>query len=89
MDDALTVENVIQFILLVSGLFAGFIRFNNKTEKNGLMITQLEKDIKSVKTENKENYSRLEEKISDVEDDLKRIASDIGEIKGFIKQLSK
>ena len=89
MDDALTIENVIQFILLVSGLFAGFIRFNNKTEKNGLMITQLEKDIKSVKTENKENYSRLEEKISDVEDDLKRIASDIGEIKGFIKQLSK
>ncbi len=89
MDDALTVENVIQFILLVSGLFAGFIRFNNKTEKNGLMITQLEKDIKSVKTENKENYSRLEQKISDVEDDLKRIASDIGEIKGFIKQLSK
>jgi|TARA_B100001094_G_scaffold151391_2_gene146613 septal ring factor EnvC (AmiA/AmiB activator) len=89
MDDALTIENVIQFIVLVSGLFAGFIRFNNKTEKNGLMITQLEKDIKSVKTENKENYSRLEEKISDVEDDLKRIASDIGEIKGFIKQLSK
>tara|TARA_R110002020_G_scaffold275012_3_gene490244 strand:+ start:212 stop:481 length:270 start_codon:yes stop_codon:yes gene_type:complete len=89
MDDALTIENVIQFIVLVSGLFAGFIRFNNKTEKNGLMITQLEKDIKSVKTENKENYSRLEEKISDVEDDLKRIASDIGEIKGFIKQLSR
>jgi len=89
MDDALTIENVIQFIVLVSGLFAGFIRFNNKTEKNGLMITQLEKDIKSVKTENKESYTRLEEKISDVEDDLKRIASDIGEIKGFIKQLSR
>tara|TARA_R110002020_G_scaffold149409_2_gene325674 strand:+ start:716 stop:985 length:270 start_codon:yes stop_codon:yes gene_type:complete len=88
MDSALTIENIIQFIVLLSGLFAGFIRFNNKTEKNGLMITQLEKDIKSVKEENKENYSRLEEKISDVEDDLKCIASDIGEIKGFIKQLS-
>jgi hypothetical protein len=88
MDSALTIENIIQFIVLLSGLFAGFIRFNNKTEKNGLMITQLEKDIKSVKEENKENYSRLEQKISDVEDDLKCIASDIGEIKGFIKQLS-
>lgn len=89
MDNALTIENIIQFIVLLSGLFAGFIRFNNKTEKNGLMITQLEKDIKSVKKENKENYSRLEEKISDVEDDLKGIAADIGEIKGFIKQLSR
>lgn len=89
MDSALTIENIIQFIVLLSGLFAGFIRFNNKTEKNGLMITQLEKDIKSVKKENKENYSRLEEKISDVEDDLKGIAADIGEIKGFIKQLSR
>ena len=52
------------------------------------MINQLEKDVKSVKEENKENYSKLEAKISDVEDDLKNIASDIGEIKGFIKRLN-
>tara|TARA_R110001606_G_C14860162_1_gene588378 strand:+ start:54 stop:326 length:273 start_codon:yes stop_codon:yes gene_type:complete len=88
MDSGITIENIIQFILLLSGLFAGFIRFNNKTEKNSLMINQLEKDVKSVKEENKENYSKLEAKISDVEDDLKNIASDIGEIKGFIKRLN-
>ena len=33
MDSGITIENIIQFILLLSGLFAGFIRFNNKTEK--------------------------------------------------------
>jgi peptidoglycan hydrolase CwlO-like protein len=53
------------------------------------MITQLEKDIKNVKEDNEKNYTKLELKISEVENDLKSIASDIGEIKGFIKQLSK
>ncbi len=88
MDEALTIENIIQLIVFLGGLLSVFIRFNNKTEKHDLMIIQLEKDIKSVKEENKENYAKLEAKISDVEDDLKNIASDIGEIKGFIKNLS-
>jgi hypothetical protein len=87
--DVLSIDNILQFIVLLSGLLATFIRFNNKTEKNSIMITQLEKDIKSVKEDNEKNYTKLELKISEVENDLKSIASDIGEIKGFIKQLSK
>jgi hypothetical protein len=87
--DSLSVDNILQFIVLLSGIFATFIRFNNKTEKNAIMITQLEKDIKNVKEDNERNYTKLELKISEVENDLKSIASDIGEIKGFIKQLSK
>ena len=86
--EALNIDNILQFIVLLSGIFGVFIRFNNKTEKNSIMIAQLDKDIKSVKEENKENYTKLEAKISEVENDLKSIASDIGEIKGFIKQLS-
>ena len=87
--EVLSVDNILQFIVLLGGIFATFIRFNNKTEKNAIMITQLEKDIKSVKEDNEKNYTKLEAKISEVENDLKSIASDIGEIKGFIKQLSK
>lgn len=87
--ETLSIDNILQFIVLLSGIFATFIRFNNKTEKNAIMITQLEKDIKNVKEDNERNYTKLEFKISEVENDLKSIASDIGEIKGFIKQLSK
>lgn len=87
--ETLSIDNILQFIVLLSGIFATFIRFNNKTEKNAIMITQLEKDIKNVKEDNERNYTKLELKISEVENDLKYIASDIGEIKGFIKQLSK
>ena len=87
--ETLSIDNILQFIVLLSGIFATFIRFNNKTEKNAIMITQLEKDIKNVKEDNERNYTKLELKISEVENDLKSIASDIGEIKGFIKQLSK
>lgn len=88
MDSSLTVENIIQFIVLFSGLLTGFIRFNNKTEKNSLMIKHIEKDIEHVKEETKIVFSKLEVKIDDLEDDVKSIASDIAEIKGFIKQLS-
>jgi peptidoglycan hydrolase CwlO-like protein len=70
--DVLSIDNILQFIVLLSGLLATFIRFNNKT-----------------KEDNEKNYTKLELKISEVENDLKSIASDIGEIKGFIKQLSK
>ena len=65
-----------------------FIRFNNKTEKNSLMIKHIEKDIEHVKEETKIVFAKLEVKIGDLEDDVKSIASDIAEIKGFIKQLS-
>jgi peptidoglycan hydrolase CwlO-like protein len=88
MDSSLTVENIIQFIVLFSGLLTGFIRFNNKTEKNSLMIKHIEKDIEHVKEETKIVFAKLEVKIGDLEDDVKSIASDIAEIKGFIKQLS-
>ena len=88
MDSSLTVENIIQCIVLFSGLLTGFIRFNNKTEKNSLMIKHIEKDIEHVKEESKIAFAKLEVKIGDLEDDVKSIASDIAEIKGFIKQLS-
>lgn len=88
MDSSLTIENIIQFIVLFSGLLTGFIRFNNKTEKNSLMIKHIEKDIEHVKEETKIVFAKLEVKIGDLEDDVKSIASDIAEIKGFIKQLS-
>ena len=88
MDSSLTVDNIIQFIVLFSGLLTGFIRFNNKTEKNSLMIKHIEKDIEHVKEESKIAFAKLEVKIGDLEDDVKSIASDIAEIKGFIKQLS-
>ena len=81
-------RNIIQFIVLFSGLLTGFIRFNNKTEKNSLMIKHIEKDIEHVKEETKIVFAKLEVKIGDLEDDVKSIASDIAEIKGFIKQLS-
>jgi len=86
--DFLTVDNLLQFIALLVGLLAAFIRFNNKTEKNTLLIVQLEKDVKAIKEEVKENYTKLENKISEVEDDIKRIATDIGEIKGYLKRLN-
>ncbi len=86
--DFLTVDNLLQFIALFIGLLAAFIRFNNKTEKNTLLIVQLEKDVKAIKEEVKENYTKLEDKISEVEDDIKNIAADIGEIKGYLRQLN-
>ena len=86
--DFLTVEFLLQFIALFIGILSAFIRFNNKTEKNTLLIVQLEKDVQAIKAEEKENYTKLENKISDVEDDIKNIASDIGEIKGYLKQLN-
>ena len=86
--DFLTVEFLLQFIALFIGILSAFIRFNNKNEKNTLLIVQLEKDVKAIKAEEKENYTKLENKISDVEDDIKNIASDIGEIKGNLKQLN-
>ena len=86
--DFLTVDNLLQFIALLIGLLAAFFRFNNKTEKNTLLIVQLEKDVKAIKEEVKENYTKLENKISEVEDDIKRIATDIGEIKGYLKRLN-
>jgi archaellum component FlaC len=86
--DFLTVDNLLQFIALLIGLLAAFIRFNNKTEKNTLLIVQLEKDVKAIKEEVKENYTKLENKISEVEDDIKSIAADIGEIKGYLKRLN-
>ncbi len=86
--DFLTVDNLLQFIALLIGLLAAFIRFNNKTEKNTLLIVQLEKDVKAIKQEVKENYSKLENKIREVEDDIKSIAADIGEIKGYLKRLN-
>ena len=49
--DFLTVDNLLQFIALLVGLLAAFIRFNNKTEKNTLLIVQLEKDVKAIKQE--------------------------------------
>ena len=73
---------------MLIGLLAAFIRFNNKTEKNTLLIVQLEQDVKAIKEEVKENYTKLENKISEVEDDIKRIATDIGEIKGYLKRLN-
>ena len=42
----------------------------------------------TVKEESKIAFAKLEVKIGDLEDDVKSIASDIAEIKGFIKQLS-
>ena len=87
--DLLTVENLLQFIALFIGLLSDFIRFNNKTEKNTLLIVQLEKDVQAIKEEVKDNYTKLENKISEVEDDIKCIAADIGEIKGYLKQLNK
>jgi len=85
----LTVEFLLQFIALFIGILSAFIRFNNKTEKNTLLIVQLEKDVQAIKEEVKENYTKLENKISEVEDDIKNIAADIGEIKGYLKQLNK
>ena len=84
----LTVENILQLVVLLIGLLTGFIRFNNKTEKNTLLIVQLEKDVKAIKQEVKDNYTKLENKISEVEDDIKSIAADIGEIKGYLKRLN-
>lgn len=84
----LSIENTIQFIVFLGGLITAFVKFNNKTERHSVMINQLEKSIKDVKEENERSYTKLETKISEVEADLKRIAIDIGEIKGFIKQLS-
>ena len=85
----LTVEFLLQFIALFIGILSAFIRFNNKTEKNTLLIVLLEKDVQAIKEEVKENYTKLENKISEVEDDIKNIAADIGEIKGYLKQLNK
>ena len=73
---------------LFNRLLSAFIRFNNKTEKNTLLIVQLEKDVQAIKEEVKDNYTKLENKISEVEDDIKCIAADIGEIKGYLKQLN-
>tara|TARA_R100000995_G_C3432366_1_gene99135 strand:+ start:273 stop:545 length:273 start_codon:yes stop_codon:yes gene_type:complete len=87
--DFLTVENLLQFIALFIGLLSAFIRFNNKTEKNTLLIVQLEKDVQAIKEDVKQNYTKLENKISEVEDDIKNIAADIGEIKGYLKQLNQ
>ena len=79
---------ITQFVVLLTGLIGFVIKFNNKTEKNSIMIENLEKNIASVKEDTKENYTKLEKKISEVEDDLKTIAKDISDIKVMIGKLS-
>ena len=79
---------IFQFVVLLSGLIGFVVKFNNKTEKNAIMIDQLEKSINSVKEDTKENYTKLEKKISEVENDLKTIAKDINDIKVMIGKLS-
>ena len=73
----LTVEFLLQFIALFIGILSAFIRFNNKTEKNTLLIVQLEKDVQAIKEVEKENFTKLENKIGQVENDIKNIAFDI------------
>ncbi len=80
---------ILQFVVLLAGLIGFVIKFNNKTEKNSIMIDNLEKNIASVKEDTKENYSKLEKKISEVEDDLKTLPRDISEIKVMIGKLSE
>tara|TARA_R100001440_G_scaffold23689_1_gene38587 strand:+ start:17157 stop:17423 length:267 start_codon:yes stop_codon:yes gene_type:complete len=84
-----TVDSFIEFVALLAGLIAGFIRFNLKTQKNTLLIVQLEKDVAAIKMIEKENYTKLENKIIQLESDIKKIATDIGEIKGYLKRLNK
>jgi hypothetical protein len=84
----LTVEFLLQFIALFIGILSAFIRFNNKTEKNTLLIVQLEKDVQAIKVVEKENYTKLENKIGQVENDIKTIAADIGEIKGILSKIN-
>ena len=84
----LTVEFLLQFIALFIGILSAFIRFNNKTEKNTLLIVQLEKDVQAIKEVEKENYAKLENKIGRVENDIKNIAFDIGEIKGILSKIN-
>jgi len=86
--DAQFVGLVSSLVVLFGGLIGFIIKFNNKIEKNVIMIDQLEKSIKSVKEDTKENYTKLEKKISEVEDDLKTIAKDISDIKVMIGKLS-
>jgi len=83
----LTVEFLLQFIALFIGILSAFIRFNNKTEKNTLLIVQLEKDVQAIKEVEKENFTKLENKIGQVENDIKNIAFDIGEIKGILSKM--
>tara|TARA_R110001592_G_scaffold347286_1_gene640728 strand:- start:341 stop:613 length:273 start_codon:yes stop_codon:yes gene_type:complete len=83
----LTVEFLLQFIALFIGILSAFIRFNNKTEKNTLLIVQLEKDVQAIKEVEKENYAKLENKIGRVENDIRCIAADIGEIKGILSKM--
>jgi len=84
----LTVEFLLQFIALFIGILSAFIRFNNKTEKNTLLIVQLEKDVQAIKEVEKENFTKLENKIGQVENDIKNIAFDIGEIKGILSKIN-
>lgn len=49
---------------------------------------QLEKDVQAIKEVEKENFTKLENKIGQVENDIKNIAFDIGEIKGILSKIN-
>jgi len=96
----LNVENIIQFVVLLGGIASTFIRFNNKTQKNSIMVRQLEKDIRSVKIEHekdlneikrehKEDVNNIYKKIDSLEDEIRKVYSVICEVKVLLEANNK
>lgn len=95
----LTIENIIQFVLLLGGIITGFLRFNDKTKQNSFSINQLNKDVKTLKEEGEKDIKNLKEDLEkdlirversskesydSLKEDLKSLSSDICEIKNTL-----
>ena len=94
------IELISQIIVMLIGVVGVYINLKVKTEKNTQMINSLttstaerfqdtNEKIQEIERDHKDNFKRVWSKMNDFDKDLKRISSDTGEIKGYLKRMSE
>jgi len=96
----LSVEQIVSFIVYGIGLVSFFFNLKSKTEKNSIMISQIQekledeidlnrKNISKIEETNKQDYNSLKAEITALKDDFQpkfeTVISEMGEIKGMLK----
>ena len=95
----ITVEQIAQFIVLLCGGVGVFYNLKARAEKNTIMIENLKENflqeveetkqkIQTLESEHRIAYTKLDNKITMIDSEIKGVAQDTAEIKGFIKSLA-
>lgn len=96
----LSMEQLIQFVILLAGGVGVFFNLKSRAEKNTIMIGNLENNFSkeidlnkekfhSLKKDHEIAYNKLDIQITKIDSEIKNISNDTSEIKGFMKALLK